>query len=103
MSEQEKKIKFLCRVYFGVSDNPQDDVNPHNDLESFGQSLVGEMRWGVSANARRRSKLRFAVNYYNVLRYYKITLPIEDVFENLDDEKTNDEVVHIWAQLATFN
>ena len=103
MATEEQKFRFLKRVYFGVSDNANDDVNPFENLSEFGNAAVGEMRWGVDADVRERSKLRFSFNYNAVLDHFNIQLPIEDIFSNLKDELSNDDVVTIWVELANFN
>ncbi|MEJ7830086.1 MAG: hypothetical protein WKF91_17890 [Segetibacter sp.] len=98
-----QKFGFLMKVYFGVSNNPKDDVNPYDSFSAFIQSPVGEMRWGVTLDTRKRSKLRFAYNYSESLKYYKVYLPVEDIFIGLEDEKTNEAVVGEWAESALFN
>lgn len=103
MPTEQQKVRFLKSVYFGVSDNPVDDVNPFQNIEEFSVALVGEMRWGVDSGVRERSKLRFAFNYNAVLKQFQIELPIEDIFSNLRDDLSNGDVVNIWVQLANFN
>ena len=98
----EQKINFLKRVYFGVSNNPDDDVNPYNDLNEFGNASVGSLRWGYDAQARQRSKVRFSNNYYSVLRHYRIILKVEDVFSELEDANSNNTAVLEWVSKAIF-
>jgi hypothetical protein len=99
----ERKIRFLSRAYFGVSDNPYDDVNPFMDLESFLQATVGELRWGESLEVRQRSKIRFASNFSEVLDSFNITISVEDTWTVIqDDEKSNIDVVEKWVELANF-
>jgi len=100
---KEKKFRFLKITYFGASDNPNDDVNPYDDLDTFGKATVGSLGWGIDDGVRKRSKLRFAHNYYHVLRHYGVLLTIEDILENLVDDLSNDEVVEKWLEAAVFN
>jgi hypothetical protein len=97
-----QKFRFLKRVYFGTSDNPVDDVNPFSDLQTFGSATIGEMSWGIDSEVRKRSKIRFSQNYFNVLRQFGIRLEIEEIFLRLVDEKSNDTVVMEWAEIAEF-
>jgi hypothetical protein len=97
-----QKNRFLRKVYFAVSDNPNDDVNPYDSLEEFGNATVGSMRWGQSDEVRKRSKLRFSYNYHKVLEHYKVLLSIENVFSELNDEKVNNDAIKVWASKADF-
>lgn len=102
MASEEQKFRFLKRVYYGVSDNPIDDVNPFQTSQDFGTAAVGDMNWGIDSDARERSKLRFAFNFHKVLASLSVFLPIEDIFSELKDEQTNDQVVTIWVDKADF-
>lgn len=99
---EEQKIRFLKKVYFGVTNNPKDDVNPFDNLEEFGLANVGLLRWGKNDSVRKRSKLRFAHNYHLVLKHYQVHLPIDEIYFQLEDSSTNDGVVKIWKDLAKF-
>lgn len=103
MATNEQKFNFLKRVYFGTTNNPNDDVNPYSDLAEFGHATVGTLRWGIETQAIQRSKIRFAHNYYNVLNHYNVTLSIEDIFSALIDDQINDDVVSNWVEQANFN
>ena len=100
-SDQQKFV-FLMKVYFGTSDNPTDDVNPFTSLEEFAQAKVGDLRWGIDSEARRRSKLRFAFNYHKVLEHFKVLLSIDDICNALVDDKINKAAVEIWVKKADF-
>ncbi len=100
----EKKYKFLLRVYFGVSDNPNDDVNPYDNLNAFESSTVGELFWGENGDARGRSKIRFSYNYVKVLEQFGVFMNIEDVHSAIEnDETSNSDVVNIWLETADFS
>ena len=99
----EKKFRFLSRVYFGVSDNPKDDVNPFNNVDDFMKATVGDLRWGQSLDVRQRSKIRFVSNFSKVLDSFYITLKVEDAWASMqDDQKTNHELVTEWVNIAKF-
>lgn len=102
MPSKKKKIRFLKKVYFGVSNHPDDDVNPYDNLEVFTNSLVKDMDWGHDEDVRQRSKLRFAFNYHNVLQLYNVHLTIEDIYLELKDDLTNKDVIEIWSNKSTF-
>lgn len=96
------EFKFMKSVYFAVTNNPKDDVNPFSDLEAFGKVNVGALRWGVSDNVKRNSKIRFANNFRLVLQHYQVFLPIQDVIDELDDNNVNNDVVQTWVTKAIF-
>lgn len=103
MADEDKKYKFLLRVYFGVSDNPKDDVNPYTDLKEFEKANVGSLRWGIDPEAKQRSKIRFAYNYCRVLQEaYNLILKMEDILPELIDEKINSEIVKKWVTKVNF-
>lgn len=100
---EEKKYRFISRVYFGVSDNPHDDVNPYSDLNAFLQASVGDLRWGQTLEVRQRSKIRFASNFSKVLYSFYILLSVEDAWDVIqDDQLSNEDAVKAWVQLAIF-
>lgn len=103
MPTNEQKFNFIKRVYFGTTNNPDDDVNPYSDLSEFGDATVGTLHWGVNSEARQRSKIRFAHNFYNVLNYYNVRLSIENIYAELVDDSINDDVVSEWVRQANFN
>jgi hypothetical protein len=102
----KKKITFLLRVYFGVSNNPRDDVNPYDDLNEFRTATVGDLQWGPEdeIDVRLKSKVRFAYNYNKALeQVYRIQLAAEDVFAVLlEESQTNEEAATLWAKKAVF-
>jgi len=101
-SRAERK-KFLSITYFGTTNSPDDDVNPHNDLRQFLADRVGNLRWGASADVRNRSKQRFADTYHHLLDYYHVKLSYRDVLtEVLKDGQKNETAVNKWLKKATF-
>lgn len=98
-----QKERFLSKAYFGISDNPLDDVNPYHDLDTFLSSTVGSLRWGGSRPVRKRSKERFSHTLHRVLAQMGVELGQWDALEELEnDSKGNAEVVTAWAARARF-
>ena len=94
-------------LYFGVSDNPLDDVNPYPEtdsgFENFLESNVGDLRWGEDSEVRNRSKQRFAYNFSRVLVSLGVTLSMGTVLAELaDDDVKNSKVAAKWAKKAVF-
>ena len=101
-TKAEKK-RFLSLTYFGTTDSPDDDVNPHTDLNEFLADTVGNLRWGVDEDVRKRSKQRFADTYNHLLDYYHVQLPYNDILkEVLKDDQTNQDAVDVWVGKAAF-
>ena len=99
----EEKKRFMSLKYFGTTDNPEDDVNPYDDVNEFLENPVGSLNWGISPMVRRNSKMRFAFNFHQVLSIYKIELSPTDVMTIIDDEdKTNGNAVDGFIKCATF-
>lgn len=100
---KERKVQFLSKVYFGVSDNPKDDVNQFDNLEEFLSASIGELRWGSNLETRQRSKIRFSRNFSIVLASFSVNLSFEDIWISMnEDNKINTDVVNEWAELADF-
>lgn len=101
------KVDFLANVYFGVSNNQHDDVNPFpftaEGFANFLASNVGELRWGSDAAVRRRSKERLSSTLFRVLQEKGVTLSSADAMAELeDDDRTNQKVCEAWAVKAVF-
>ena len=103
----DHKIDFLANLYFGVSNNQHDDVNPFpitgKGFTNFLASNVGDLRWGSDAAVRRRSKERFSFTFSRVLAEMGVKLSSWDALSELeDDERKNREVCEAWAKKAEF-
>jgi hypothetical protein len=99
----EEKIRFFSLKFFGTTDNREDDVNPFDDLNEFLDNSIGSLTWGTSGVVVRRSKTRFAFNFFQVLKIYRIILEPSDIMSVIDDNsKSNREAVDEFIELATF-
>lgn len=103
----DQKTRKMESLYFGVSDNPLDDVNPFpptdSGFENFLASDVGDLRWGSDAEVRKRSKQRFAFNFSRVLASLGVTLNVGDTLAELaNDNVKNAKVAEKWARKAVF-
>ena len=92
-SKSEKR-RWLRKVYFGATDNPDDDVNPFTDIDVFYQKKVGDLDWGISGGAIKRSKKRFSENTRRLLQLFDVRLSNDVIFESVKSQKTlNTDVV----------
>jgi len=99
----EKKRRFIKRTYFGVSDNPMDDVNPFDAWDEFLAAKVQDMNWGIDPDAIKRSKIRFAYNFNQILAHYNVSLALEDILVDLDNNtQTNETMINTWTDKAVF-
>jgi len=100
----EKRRRFIKRTYFGVSDNPKDDINPFEDWQPFLDAKVSDMHWGLTAQTKKASKQHFAYAYTAVLALYNVQLTMKQIIDELNKEdQTNQQVINIWADTAIFN
>lgn len=98
-----QKERFLSKAYFGISDNPLDDVNPYLDLGTFLASTVGSLSWGGSKGVRKRSKERLSYTLHRVLDQMGVELDQWSALEELENDQTlNSAVVTAWAAKARF-
>ena|SRR5258707_8229833 len=102
-TKPEKK-KFLVRKYFGFTDDPADDVNPYDNLPEFLEAKVGDLRWGVDQEVRKRSKMRLADKLNRALSdIYHIDLSYGDILkEVMKDDQTNEAAVDAWVEKSVF-
>ena len=99
----EKKEDLIAKIYFGVTDNPKDDVNPYRKLDEFLAASVGSLRWGESDEVRYRSKYSFSDIFVQILDLFHVSLSFDQAMEGVkDDTKKNSEVVKTWASQAKF-
>ena len=102
-----RKVDFLANLYFGVSNNQHDDVNPFpitgEGFANFLKSDVGDLRWGSDAAVRRRSKERFSFTFSRVLQEMGVKLSSWDALAELEDDQGNNrKVCEAWATKAEF-
>lgn len=103
-TEQEKNREFIAKSFFGTTNNPKDDVNPFEDMPNFLDATVGTLRWGISAVARRNSKMAFAFTYHRVLQVYQTDLAMSNILDAIsDDDAVISDVVDKWTLTAVFN
>lgn len=97
----DDKFRILSKMYFGISDSQNHDVNPFEDLSSFLKSKVKSMHWGKQKKA---SKERFCKKFIQVLELYNIFLEEDFILKSLEKEETsNRDMVKIWAASAIFD
>lgn len=100
---KESKIRWLSRIYFSVSDSPNHDVNPHDDVKAFLKSKVSAMDWGKDAATKRNAKLRFTSKFEKILELYEIAIPSDVILSSLNSDKSlNSQVIEKWAEVAVF-
>jgi|SRR5580765_431674 hypothetical protein len=100
---KDDKQRFITLTYFGTTDSPDDDVNPHTDVNEFLEDTIGHLRWGTDSEVRNRSKQRFADTYNHLLDYYHVELSYADILkEVMDDDQTNQDAVDAWLKKAVF-
>jgi hypothetical protein len=98
---KEQKIKWMTRMYFGVSDTPNHDVNPFESRAEFLEGKVGDLNWGIDKNSSKKS---FASRFIQLMELYQIHLDEKQILSVLDDENQfNKDVVAIWAEIAIFS
>jgi hypothetical protein len=98
---KETKMRWLSRMFFSVSDSPNHDVNPYDDVVTFMEATVGSLNWGLE---KEGSKERFCTKFEMILDLYDIKLSRENILKGLAKENlANKEVVSNWADLAVFS
>lgn len=92
MRSEKPKVKFFAALYFAATCSPKTGINPHTELSEFLIATVGELNWGKTEAVRQRSKLRFCNTFHEILKCFKLIIPLEDIwtiFQN-DDLKNRD-------------
>ncbi len=102
MPTQEEKETYLLIIFYGVCDSLADDVNPYSTKEEMGRSLVSSLNLGSKDSIKRRTKRRIAQSYHERLLAKKVILPKDDILKELGKEKTVNETVSAWADIALF-
>jgi hypothetical protein len=85
---QEKKKRLITLIFFGTTNNDQDDVNPYDSVTQFMAHSVGTLNWGTGANIRIGSKHRFAYTFHSVLKIFNVSVHPNTVIEIISDDAT---------------
>jgi hypothetical protein len=102
LTAQEKK-RFMSLKYFGTTDNPEDDVNPHDSVADFLTDSVGNLNWGNTATERKNSKKRFSFNFNQVLAMYSVILTYNGIVTIVEeDEQSNEDAVNRFIEAASW-
>ena len=92
--------------YYGTLNSPKDDFCQFDTIEQLEDCLnetVGNLRWGIDQDVRRRSKMRFSRTFSKVLKAFDVLLPYKMVFETMqDDDQTNRQAVDKLFAAADF-
>lgn len=97
---KEKKERWLSRMYFSISDAPDNDVNPFENIPDFLKARVSDMQWGKD---KTKSRERFCKKFSIILDLYDIVLSREDIMKGFEKEnRSNLELVAEWASKANF-
>jgi hypothetical protein len=99
---EKKKKKFITLTFFGTTNNYQNDVNPYDSIAEFMANSVGSLKWGTSAEAKRKSKIDFAYNFHRILDIYNVCVASPTVADIIRDDATmlNDVIDRIVEQAA---
>jgi hypothetical protein len=96
----ENKFRWISRMYFSVSDSPNHDVNPFQEMEPFLKATVGQMDWGKD-KAQSKEKLSAMLN--TVFQLYDFIIPQSEIIKSLGNEKqTNAEFITHLASIGQF-
>ncbi len=97
---KDQKTRWMIRMYFGVSDTPNHDVNPFENYKEFLEAKIGDLAWGKNKLA---SKKAFASRFVNLLAMYDIKIDESAVLKTLETEsRLNKDVIEHWAEIAVF-
>lgn len=98
--DKERKMRWISRMYFGVSHSIDFDINPFEELDSFLKSKIKSLHWGQS---KKEAKEKFCNKFLLVLSLYDINIPKEVILKCLENENMNNsETVSRWADEAKF-
>ena len=96
----ENKFRWISKMYFSVSDSPNHDVNPFEEMEPFLKATVGQMDWGKDKD-KSKEKL---VYYLDItFKLYDFIIAKEEILKSLANEKqTNREFITHLASIGQF-
>ena len=98
-----QKHHYLLVKFFGVADNPLEDVNPYTSVSVFRRSNIGSLRWGSTDDFASRTKDRVAWNLQEIVGLDGVTLKYDDIRPGLNKSNTLiEEVVYGWAGKARY-
>ena len=90
-------------MYFSVSDSPNHDVNPFEEISAFLNATVGDLTWGSDAATRKASKARFCDKFLAITDLYDFEIPRHEVLNGLEKESTtNKDLVTHLASVGKF-
>ncbi|MCG8590268.1 MAG: hypothetical protein MJE66_13330 [Proteobacteria bacterium] len=99
-----QKHHYLIVKFFGVADNPTNDVNPYDSVGVFRRSTISSLRWGATPEVVAANKDRVARNLHEAVKLDDMTLARDDIRSGLDRNETLiDTVVFTWAGKARVN
>ncbi len=99
----ENKFRWISRIYFSVTDRPNWDVNPFDEMDQFLSSKVGDLTWGKTPSDRVLAKKSFTKAILGIFELYDFGLDESVILADLEKESlVNRDVVTHWAATATF-
>jgi hypothetical protein len=86
---KEQKKRFITLIFFGTTNNYQNNLNPYDCVTGFTANSVGTLNWGTDADIRRESKQRFAYTFHRILsKCYDIHIHAPTVEGIISDDNT---------------
>ncbi len=96
----ENKFRWISRMYFSVSDSPNHDVNPFEEMAPFLKATVGQMDWGKD---KTKSKEKLSSMLNTVFQLYDFIIPQSEIVKSLENEKqTNSDFITHLASIGQF-
>jgi hypothetical protein len=100
---EEKKFRWIAKVYFGVLDSPKHDVNPFDDIPPFLEAKVKQLEWGKDPQERASSKQTFCRYFMRLIELYDFYVPEEEIMKCINNEEMkNKDVVSHFSAVGTF-
>ena len=95
----DNRFRWISKIFFSVSDSPDADVNPFEDVPTFVEAKVGDLTWGKDAQARQQAKDKFVKSVGIIFNLYDFVIPAEEISKGLQNEgqKMRELITHLCA------
>jgi hypothetical protein len=90
----DNQYRWVSKIFFNVTDAPEEKINPFSDLTQFLNARVGDLRWGKDTNG---VKAQFTKKLNYIFSLYEYEIPVEEISKGLQNEgqRIKDLVKHL--------
>jgi hypothetical protein len=87
----DKRFRWISTMYFYVTANAENAINPFKNLVDFLEVKVGDLFWGKDEDSQISTKYRICGDFQKIMKLHGYYISEEELLKCLSDDKLSNE------------